>query len=138
MSVEALELFISFVDEIDLSRFSVLRPAQALPRMRVSGTDVSVKPCVLLRDPAGTETVGAVHVYVSKLFPFGDEAAAYATAVVHQYTEAILTDRKVAPADSYVIDVFARRVHVAPRAYKRRRNDIAAACEEIAQRWAAI
>jgi hypothetical protein len=116
LSVEALELFASFVDEIDLARFRVVRPGQVLPRMNVSGTEVSVKPCVILRNDEGTETVGAVHVYISKLFSFGDDAAAYATITVHQYVEDVLGSRNASPADSFVIDVFARRVHSGPRA----------------------
>jgi hypothetical protein len=137
LSAEALELFLSFVDEIDLSRFRISRPNQ-LPRLTISGTEVSVRPSVLLQGGAGGAALGAVHVYVSKLFPFDDQAAAYAATVLHEYVEATLTDRKVASSDSYVIDVFARRVHVGPRAYKRRRNDVTAACEGIAQRWAAV
>jgi hypothetical protein len=58
LSVEALELFASFVDEIDLTRFRVIRPGQVLPRMNVSGTEVSVKPCVILRNQERTATMG--------------------------------------------------------------------------------
>jgi hypothetical protein len=140
LSAEALEWFLSFVDEIDLSQFETIRAAQTLPLMDVAGVGVSVKPSVLLRVPGTSRVAGAVHIYLSKLFAFDDEAAAYAGAVVHQFVDTVLEhgNHKVDPANSYVIDVFARRIHVGPRAYKRRRKDIEAACEEIAQRWAAV
>jgi hypothetical protein len=138
LSVEALELFLQVFDELDLSRYSVDRPIQSLPKMNVSGTEVSVKPCVILREAGGVAAVGAVHIYLSKLFSFGDEAGAYATTVVHQYVENHLAEAKVRSSDSYVVDVFARRIHAGPKSFKRRRNDIAAACEEIAQRWSAV
>lgn len=138
LSAEALELFLSTFDELDLSRYQVDRPGQNMPKMNVSGTEVSVKPSVILRQMDGAATVGAVHIYLSKLFTFSDEAGAYAAAVVHQYVENHLTGSKVSPSDAYVVDVFARRIRVGPRPFKKRRNDIAAACEEIAQRWPAV
>lgn len=138
LSAEALELFVSFVDEIDLSGYEVLRPAQSMPLMPLAGVGVSVKPAVLLRRPGAAHVAGAVHVALSKLVPFGDESGAYAATIVHQYVGTVLSDTKVDPSDSFVVDVFARKVHVGPRAYKKRRKDLEAACEEIAQRWAAV
>jgi len=138
LSAEALELFVSFVDEIDLSSYEVIAPAQTLPLMPVAGVGVSVKPAVLLRRAGNSEVIGAIHVAISKLVPLNSESGAYATTIVHQYVDTILTQAKTDPADSFVIDVFARNVHVGPRAFKKRRKDVEAACEEIAQRWPAV
>lgn len=138
LSAEALEVFLTFSDEIDLSRFELFRPGQTLPLMPIAGVGVSVKPAVLLRVPGETAPVGAIHVYVSKLFAFDDDAGAYASTVLHQFVERMLSEENVDPSNSCVIDVFARQVHVGPRSYKKRRKDLEAACEEIAQRWSAV
>jgi hypothetical protein len=138
LSIEALELFLTFFDDIDLSAYSVSRPTGGMPKMVISGTEISVRPCVLLKSRDTSNLVGAVHVYVSKLLPFDDETGAYATAAVHQFAETVLGAKRPATTDAVVVDIFTRRVHLGPRAYKRRRNDLAAACEEIAQRWSAV
>jgi hypothetical protein len=138
LSAEALEVFLSFVDEIDLEPYDVIRPAQTLPLMPIAGLGVSVRPAVLLRMRGGSRIVGAVHLALSKLFALGDETAAYATTIVHQFVETTLAAEKVDPSGVLVVDVFARKVHIAPRTYKKRRKNLEAACEEIAQRWAAV
>jgi hypothetical protein len=138
LSAEALEVFASFVDEIDLSAYEVFRPAKTMPLMPLAGVGVSVRPTVLLRRAGADHVVGAVHIALSKLLPFAVESGAYAATIVHQYVESVLAETKVDPTDSFVVDVFARKVYVGPRSYKKRRKDLEAACEEIAQRWAAV
>ena len=139
LSVEALESFLSFVDEVELSTFVVQRAGDPSPTMRISGVDVSVRPELLLRSAGPGPPVGAVKVYVSKHFPFDDKSGSYAGVILHQYVSDLLSTEKVVdPRSSFVIAVFQRRIYVAPRAFKKRRADISAACEEIAQRWTAI
>lgn len=139
LSAEALEAFLSFVDELDLSRFAVQRGAESAPGIRISGVDVSVRPEIILRPATSGPAVGAVKLYVSKNFPLDDKSGPYAGVVLHQYTAEVLApDGAAEPAAAFVIDIFQRRIHVAPRAFKKRRADVAAACEEIAQRWSAV
>lgn len=138
LSADALESFLTFVDEIDLSGFDVAKAPENLPLMTISGVGVSVKPAVLLRIPGTSQVVGAVHVYVSKLFAFEQEAAAYAGTILHQYLDAVLSQGRADSARCFVIDVFKQEVYCSPRSYKKRRRDIEAACEEIAQRWSAV
>jgi hypothetical protein len=106
--------------------------------MPIAGVGVSVRPAVLLRYRPANRIVGAVHLALSKLVSLDANTAAYATTIVHQFVETTLADTKVDSSASFVIDVFARKIHVAPRAYKKRRKDLEAACEEIADRWAAV
>jgi len=139
LSAEALESFLAFVDEIDLSRFALTRAGDSAPAMSVCGVEVSVRPDILLRAAGVAAPVGAVKIYVSKNFPFDEKSGAYAGVIVHQYVSDVLAaNAKPEPGDSCVIDVFQRKIFVAPRAYKKKRTDVAAACEEIAQRWAAV
>lgn len=137
LSAEALEAFLTFVDEIDLSGFEVTRPGDT-PLMQVAGVGVSVRPELLLRASGDTQPTGAVKLYVSKLFAFDDKSGAYATTILHQFMDDVVSSHRAQPNGCLVVDIFERRVHVTPRAYKKRRKDIEAACEEIAQRWAAV
>jgi hypothetical protein len=137
LSADALEAFLTFVDEIDLSGLEVVRPGDT-PMMQVGGVGVSVRPELLLRRAGETTPAGAVKLYVSKLFALDDKSGAYVATVLHQFVDDVISSRSAQSDACIVIDIFERRVHVAPRAYKKRRNDIEAACEEIAQRWAAV
>lgn len=137
LSAEALEAFLTFVDEVDFGSLVVTRSGDNAPLMRVAGVDVSVRPELQLRTGDSSALAGAVKLYLSKLFPFDEKASEYAGTVVHQYAHEVLGSAaaKIDPKNCYVIDIFARRVHVAPRTFKQRRKDVEAACEEIAQRW---
>lgn len=138
LSVEALEAFLDFVDEIDLSGFDVSRAPDPSRLMDMGGVELSVRPELHLRDKSGS-IAGLLKIYISKTHPLDDEAAQYAGTVVHQYASEVLGNGK--PLDHrqcFVVDLFARTVHVAPRAFKRRRENLLAACEEIAHRWPAV
>ncbi len=136
LSAEALESFLSFVDDFDASAFTARPAAENAPHMKLAGVDVSVKPDLLLY--SGGDLAGAAKVYVSKLLPFDDKSGAYASVALHQYLQGVLSAQRSTPANCWVIDVFARNLYFAPRAYKKKRADLEAACEEIAQRWDAV
>lgn len=129
---EALESFLEAVELPDLSRFNVIRPRLSDPaRIGVAGVDVSIRPEVLLA--VDGEVVGAVKIYVSKTFPLGDDAASYVGVATQRYL--VQRHPNVSHSNTFTIDVFAARVHTAPRAYRRKWHDIEAACEEIARAW---
>jgi hypothetical protein len=108
----------------------------------VEGVTVSVRPDLYLRDKRTKELRGIVKLSILKgNTPKDgedpeDEAAKYVGTVVHQYAnEVISPTAKIVPANCLVIDVFAQRVYEAPKSFKRRRDDVAAACREIARSW---
>lgn len=106
----------------------------------IEGVTISVRPEVVLEGHyRGSECIGGIKLYLSKNTRLGDSGLAMAGAVLHLFLE------RNAPPDSgcatrhcTVIDVFGRACSCAPRAVVRRRNDIEAACREIAQRWPTI
>jgi hypothetical protein len=79
---------------------------------------------------------GGFKLYLSKNNPLGEESGAYVGTTVHHFVDEY--PMGCGPADHRlfrVIDVFARRVHAAPRSFIRRRSEIQAACVEIARAW---
>jgi hypothetical protein len=99
----------------------------------VGTVSVSVRPELLVESPDG-KIVGAVKLYFSKSSPLSEERARYSGAILQMSVEAVRnseTDYRMC----LVLDVFARKLHPAPRTSQRRRQDIDAACAEIAAIW---
>ena len=138
LSAEALDLFLNFVDEIDLRKFSVSRSAEGAPTINIAGVAVSVRPELHLRVAGSNTVAGAVKLYISKRGPLEDDAALYVGSILHQYMNEVLTPgAKIEAKNCMVIDVFAQRIYTAPSSFKQRRRDIVAACEEIVRAWPA-
>jgi hypothetical protein len=75
-------------------------------------------------------------LYFSKNEPLTNKIGEYIAAILHQYAEARLAkrggcDRRLCR----VIDVFTGRFFLAPKAIKRKREDITDACQEIERMW---
>lgn len=100
----------------------------------VSGVHVSVRPELFIADTTNA-TTGAIKLYFSKSGALPDERARYAGAILHRFVESLSPDASADYRSCFVVDVFARRLHAAPRTYRRRRQDIDAACSEIAATW---
>lgn len=142
LSVEALDLFLNLIDDIDLSSFDVVRSADA-PDLTIENVAVSVRPDLYLRDRETKAICGAIKLSILKRNKPKDgdepedEAAMYVGTVLHQYANDVLSPKASVPSGScMVIDVFAQRIYRAPKSYKKRRSDIGAACREIARGWA--
>lgn len=132
---EALSSFLDSLDELDLQGFDVRVGGADPAKLVLHGVAISVRPdLVLSREglPAG-----AVKLAFSK-GAMAREAAEYVACTVHRYVEEVMGAQRPNPRDTFVLDVFARRVLKAPRSYVRRRKDIEAACEEISARWASL
>jgi len=143
LSVEALDLFLNLIDDIDLSEFDVTRAANGATDLVVDKVTISVKPDLYLRDKMTKECRGVVKLSILKAHKpkNGDEpnieAALYVGAVLHQFANEVLSPKgKIAPVNCLVIDVFGQRVLQAPKSFTKRRSDISAACREIARGWA--
>ena len=106
--------------------------------MVFSGVSVSIRPNLLLSrvDRKGRRRAGMIKVYLSKTFPLDERAGSYVSTVAQRYVAEQYGNAD--PNLVIVIDVFAREVHVSPKAITRRLDDVAAACEEIAVRWGSI
>jgi hypothetical protein len=139
LSAEALESFLDISDSIDLGGWSASLGENDAPQMLVGGVSVSVRPEVLLsRSAPEVEVSGAIKLYISKNSPFTDQAGQYVATTVHQYlTDCLKPAGAPEPKSCLVVDIFGQNTFEAPRSFKRRRNDIEAACEEISRAWIA-
>jgi hypothetical protein len=142
LTSEVLELFYENGDDLTLpDEFTALSGLHSnLPLAELSGTEVSIRPEVLLHHQLrGTSAVGAIKLYLSKTHPLTSDAAAYVGALVRYQMQNVYTKTpKVNPKFCLVYDVFANTLHLAPRAYIARFNEVTAACTEIAARWDSI
>ena len=83
--------------------------------------------------------MGCIKLYFAKNNPLDDRSGSYVAAVLAEFAARNLAgDGRVDGSLVLVLDIFAGRVFTAPRARKRRLDDVSAACEEIAARWATI
>lgn len=134
--LEALEAFLELSGELDLSEYEVTLGDPRPARLVVGNVAISVRPELLLYK--GEALVGAVKFHVGKGTVLSPEHADYVGTTVHQYIEEVLGGEELRQRDIYVVDLFRSRVRRAPQSYRRRRQDIQAACEEIAARWPTI
>jgi hypothetical protein len=110
------------------------------PYLSIHGVDVSVRPEVILtgRDRTGKSIIGAVKLCISKTSSLTTETGAYVGCVVHQFVEERLSHRGNPDYRfCFAVDVFARKIHRAPKAVRMRRSDVTAGCSEIALGWVA-
>ncbi len=134
---EALQAFLDIADSIDLEGLSAARGGNDQPRLSIGGLEVSIRPEVVLSatDRHGRPKAGALKLYFSKTSPLTNDSAAYIATALHAFVEAHTPSAYAEARNCRVIDVFGQEVYTAPRASARRRNDLVAACEEIARAW---
>lgn len=133
---EAIEAFRAMLVDGLFPRLPQMRPSpKRTQALSVNGVSVSVRPELLAQSENGPAT-GGVKLYFSKATPLADDRARYASALLHMYFESLAGGADVADSrHCFVLDVLGRRLHGAPRTFRRRREDIGAACAEIAALW---
>ena len=138
-NADAVAAFTACYQEITFDELVATRGPQD-SSILIEGVTVNVRPEVLLTGQyRSSASSGAVKIYLSRNSALGEEGAAAAGAVVHMYIEGRAPTAHVClPRHCTVVDVFGRACYAAPRAVTRRRNEIQAACREIAQRWPTI
>lgn len=93
----------------------------------------------LAGDDRGGRRVGCLKLYFAKTGPLDDRSGPYVATVLEEFANRNpLGGARVDGSVVLVVDIFAGRVFRAPRARTRRLDDVTAACEEIAARWASI
>ena len=131
-------------------RVTYVRTNSAIP-LEFDDVKVSVRPEVLLytgqgainqtaKDQEGGRRLGGVKLYFSKQHPLTQQGADYITTLLWQslvirsaHDLVLLNHEQIK-----LVDVFAGEVFTLPKAHKQRLKEVAAACEEISQRWDAI
>lgn len=141
LSIEVLGKFLGLSDQFDFDRKQLRRGVNDPSQLLISNVSVSVRPDVILIAPniSGKAKVGIIKLYLSKTFPLDDNSGVYIGALLQRYTsEFFRSDGVIDHNLCRTIDVFAERIYYAPRAFRRRLNDIEAACEEINRAWAFV
>ncbi|MBU8897330.1 hypothetical protein DRW03_16980 [Corallococcus sp. H22C18031201] len=136
---EALERFADLVPWLELDDAIISAVGAEPPVLEMAGVTISVRPEVVLQklDRHGNPRVGLMKLYFSKHHPLDERSGQYIGTMLQRFSEQHLC--RLGPADhrlTYVVDVFAGTIFVAPRAHIRRLSDVVLACEEIAERWA--
>jgi hypothetical protein len=134
--LSALDAISTVVRELPLRALNRRIGPSRPRRLQIEGVPVSVRPEVLLESSTDPHRLGAIKLYFSATKPLTDDRARYAGSVLWRYVRATAGD--AATADHrlcFLVDVIAGRWFTAPRTYRRRSQDVEAACREIRALW---
>ena len=136
-SSEAIEDFFEASEEISLEKLDALPGSQFESHsINIGGIAVTTKPDIILKNKETGEVEGCIKLHFSKTAPLSSDAGQYVATIMKTYLEqGLCKGKNVDPKKCYVIDTPTASVFVAPKAYKKRMNEIEAACEEIKARW---
>jgi len=141
LCIDALKAFLNIAPDLDLSRYVIRQTHNKQPKLSMAGVEISVRPELLLKvkGKEGSTTSGAIKLCFSKNIPLNEESEKYFGALLHNFTYWFVEPVKTAAIrDCIIIDVFAEKVFLAPRATKRRMKELEDACREIATMWGSI
>ena len=138
LCLEALEAWRQVYPQLGLSGVIASEVGEDPPLLHVAGVSIRVRPQVVLQtmDRQGQNRVGVMKLYFSKHHPLDERSGQYIATLLEAFCAQHLGP--VGPVDPRlvrVVDVFAGREYLAPRARARRLCDVERACEEIAARW---
>jgi hypothetical protein len=108
------------------------------PPLEMASVSIRVWPQVVLQsvDRHGHNRVGVLKLYFSQHHPLDERSGQYIATLLRAFAEQHLALLgPVEPRLVRVVDVFAGRAFLPPRARARRLHDVHLACEEIAARW---
>jgi hypothetical protein len=141
LCAEAIEAFLDFASDMTFDGVTAERSSADAAEIEIAGVVVSVRPEILLKfqSPKGVKIIGGMKICFCKSSPVGEEAASYITGTLHSFLKSGCRDGELAdPSLILAMDVFDRKVHFAPKAFKARMADVEAACEEISRAWPAV
>ncbi|HEX8441362.1 hypothetical protein [Archangium sp.] len=139
LCIEAIERYRALHPSLGLRGVVASEVGHEPPALRVAGVSIRVWPQVVLQavDRYGHNKVGVMKLYFSKHHPLDERSGQYIATLLKAFAEQHLAPLgPVEPRLVRVVDVFAGREYLAPKAQERRLCDVRLACEEIAARWA--
>lgn len=140
LNIEALESFLELLNSYSFEGIACTRISGPAGTLNMSGVSISVQPNLIIRctNRKGGILLGEIKLCFSKTHPLDREAGEYVGTVLYEHAQLTMSDQgKIDPRYCMIIDVFAGKVHMAPRAYIARKRDMEAACVEIALHWSA-
>ncbi len=132
-SARAIEAFLPIAEDFRYEDAIAVPGARRDSFLNVSGVRVSVAPDISIIAPGTERRIGGVKLHFGVTYPLNQEARRYAVAILFSFIEATGGTPLSGLCDA--VDVFTATYESAPRAIKRRLEDVEAACEEIAERW---
>jgi hypothetical protein len=138
LCIEALERYRQLHPRLGLQGVVASEVGNEPPPLCMAGVSIRVWPQVVLQsvDRLGHPKVGVMKLYFSKHHPLDERSGQYIATLLQAFAEQHLAPLgPVDPRLVRVVDVFAGREYLAPKARTRRLCDVQVACEEIAARW---
>jgi hypothetical protein len=133
LSADAIDDFLEISDQLPSGyRFEKV-PASNKSAMELSGVRVSIRPDIYLKND-NDEVVGAIKLHFPKSNPLTIASGEYVATGLRAFVQST-SSNIIDPKLCVVIDIPSTNVISAPKAGKKRMNDIEAACEEINARW---
>lgn len=136
-AVQGVDHFRSLVGSLDMGDRVIRQRRRSLPLL-VSGVSVSVEPSMIFqKDTGAVRAIGALKLSFVKSWRLDAKAGEYGATILRMFLEDRLegTVARVDPQLCQVVDVFGEQVFIAPKAFKRRMDEVRSACEEIADAW---
>ncbi|MDO8249362.1 MAG: hypothetical protein Q7T78_06535 [Rhodoferax sp.] len=135
LSADAIDDFLEIADLTSTDKYKLEKVnATKQSLLNISGVSISVRPDIYIKND-NNETVGAIKLHFPKSNPLNTPAGEYVATGLRVFLEeqgdSKLIDHKLCS----VIDIPSGNMISAPKASKKRMQDIAAGCEEIDARW---
>lgn len=133
LSADAIDDFLEISDQLPLDYKFEKVPASSKSSMEMAGVSVSIRPDVYLKND-NNEVVGAIKLHFPKSNPLTTISGEYVATGLKAFVQSNSVN-SIDPKLCVVVDIPSANVIPAPKASKKRMNDIEAACEEIKARW---
>lgn len=141
LSAEAIKAFRLMGVSNKLPYLTFTTSTQNLPKLSISGVDVSIRLDLITRNN-GKGTVGGAILQTSKAVAsksWRDDHSKVVASLVWMVSNKHLSGLgKIERKQCLSIDVFGGHLVSAPTSYKRKLNDVEASCSEIAALWDSI
>lgn len=139
-NVDALETFLSMLDDINLQGAEPSLAPNTAPRLRIRNVDISVRPEVLLTsENRNGPIVGALKIHFPKTNPLNEQSAGYVSAVLQEWTRIHRADDgQMLGTLCPIVDIGSNNFYDGVRSTRQRMRDLEDACETIAALWPTI
>lgn len=135
LSADAIDDFLEIADQVGADGYKLEKgSASEQVSMNISGVIISVRPDVYVKND-NNEIVGAIKLHFPKSNPLNEKSSEYIATCLRVYLEGKYDASKIDYKLCTVVDIPSGSVVNAPKATKKRMQDITAACEEIEARW---
>lgn len=133
LSADAIDDFLEISDQLPSGYIFEKVPANEVSSLMISGVTISIRPDVYIKNE-NNKLIGAIKLHFPKSNPLTTTSGEYVATALRtfmQENDSNVIDNKLC----VVVDIPSFNVISAPKAGKKRMNDIEAACEEIDARF---